>query len=70
MFILTNLGLVRSKTIANFAAQINFLNCIDPTYLSSYANYTKKVNALAEANRLRWRMGKVEKPQGYSHENI
>lgn len=51
------------------AIETNFLNSIDPTYLSTYANYTKKVNSLDNQNRLKWIIGKAEKPQGYSHEN-
>jgi hypothetical protein len=47
----------------------NFLNSIDPTYISSYAAYTKKINSINEANKMRWRFGFVEQAQGYSHEN-
>ncbi len=49
--------------------ETKLLNSIDPTYLSTYANYTKKVNSLNESNRLKWVIGKAEKPLGYSHQN-
>lgn len=45
------------------------INSLDPSYLSTYAQYTAKVNQLNDDNRLKWVIGKAEKPQGYSHEN-
>ncbi|CAM4518495.1 MULTISPECIES: hypothetical protein [Myxococcus] len=45
------------------------INAIDPTYISRYAEYTKKVNSLKEQNRFRITLGKAEKHRGYSHKN-
>ncbi|HMT72721.1 MAG TPA: hypothetical protein PKA77_01515 [Chitinophagaceae bacterium] len=49
--------------------ETKLINSIDPTYLSTYANYTKKVNELDNQYRLKWVIGKAEKPEGYSHQN-
>ena len=47
----------------------NLINSIDPTYLTTYAAYTKKVNTLDNANRFKMVLGKAEKVQGYSSSN-
>jgi hypothetical protein len=48
----------------------NIINSsLDATYLSRYEAYTKKINALKEANTLRWTFGKTEKARGYGHKN-
>lgn len=47
----------------------NLLNSIDPTYLSRYAAYTKKINTIKDDRKLKWVIGKAEKVQGYSHAN-
>jgi len=49
--------------------ETKIINSIDASYLSTYANYTKKINRLNEDNRLKWVIGKAEKPEGYSHAN-
>jgi uncharacterized protein (UPF0297 family) len=49
--------------------ETKLLNSIDPSYSSRYANYTKRVNSLDNQYKLKWVIGKTEKPQGYSHEN-
>ncbi len=46
-----------------------FINSIDPSYLTTYANYTTKVNQLKADNRLKWVIGKAEKPEGYTNQN-
>jgi hypothetical protein len=49
--------------------ETNLINSIDPSYLSTYANYTTRVASLNDQHRLKWAIGKAEKPQGYSHVN-
>jgi hypothetical protein len=51
------------------AIETNIINSIDPSYLSTYATYTKKINELNEANKLKWVIGKAERPEGYCHQN-
>lgn len=47
----------------------NLITSIDPSYVSIFEAYTKKFNSLNGDNKLKWVIGKAEKPQGYSHEN-
>lgn len=49
--------------------ETKLITSIDASYLTSYASYTKKINSLNDANKLKWVIGYTEKPQGYSHEN-
>lgn len=42
---------------------------LDPSYATRYADCTKRLSALREANTVKWVMGKTEKTKGYSHEN-
>lgn len=45
------------------------LNSIDPSYISTYANYTKRLNALKNDYKLKWVMGKTEKLGVYASSN-
>ncbi|MCY1001826.1 hypothetical protein OWM54_32195 [Myxococcus sp. MISCRS1] len=49
--------------------ETNIIAAIDFSYLEKYAKYTKMVNALDEAHRLKYALGRGEKPQCYSHKN-
>ena len=45
------------------------LNQIDRSYASRWAEYTEVMNSLDNQYKLKWVVGKGEKPQGYSHAN-
>lgn len=47
----------------------NIMDSIDPGFRTRYAAYTKMVEAINDANKLRWAIGHASKPKCYSHQN-
>ena len=51
--------------------ETNIINSIDPSYITNYANATKRIAELTDAasHKLQYVLGKGERPRGYSHTN-
>jgi hypothetical protein len=45
----------------------NLITSIDPTYVSRYGDYTKRITYLNSQNKLHWVFGQAENATGYSH---
>jgi hypothetical protein len=49
--------------------ETKLVSAISPTYITQYQDYTKHIMSLDNQNKLKWIIGKAEKPEGYTHEN-